>query len=94
MRTLDPSLSVPFCENETIHQFYFTDVFPEADNRTKYYQRQMLEQHKELSVELLPEILFQTYIYRLANKKVVKAATQPSSISSKECTSREPWIPI
>ena len=31
----------------------------------------MLEQHKELTVEKLPKILFQTYINRLINKKVM-----------------------
>ena len=36
---------------------------------TKYYQRQMLEQHKELTPEELPEVLF--YIYRLVNKKLM-----------------------
>ena len=56
-----------------MQQFYFTNIFREADNGTKYYWRQMLEQHKELTVEQLPEILFQTYIYRLVNKKVTFA---------------------
>ena len=37
---------------------------------TKYYQRQMLEQHKELTPEELPEVMFKTYIYRLINKKL------------------------
>ena len=37
---------------------------------TKYYQRQMLGWHKELTPEELPEVLFQTYIYRLVNKKL------------------------
>ena len=30
----------------------------------------MLEQHKELTPEEWPEVLFQTYIYRLINKKL------------------------
>ena len=37
---------------------------------TKYYQRQMLGWHKELTPKELPEVLFQTYIYRLVNKKL------------------------
>ena len=37
---------------------------------TKYYQRQMLEQQNELTLEELPDVLVQTYIYRLINKKL------------------------
>ena len=69
-RTLDLSLTAPFTENKTMQQFNFTNIFREADNGTKYYQGQMLKQHKELTAEKLPEILLQTYIYRLVNKKV------------------------
>ena len=68
---MDPSLTAPFCDNETMQSYYFTNIFSEADNTTKYYRRQMLDQHKDLTVEKLPEILHQTYEYRLINKKVV-----------------------
>ena len=33
-------------------------------------ERQMHERHKEHTPEELPEVLFQTYIYRLINKKL------------------------
>ena len=69
-RTRDPTLTAPFTDNETLQNFYFTNIFREADNGTKYYRRQMFEQHKELTPEELPEVLFQTYIYRLVNKKL------------------------
>ena len=69
MRTLDPSLTAPFTDNEILQQYYFTNIFREADNGTKYYRTQMLEQHTEITVEKLPEILYQTYVYRLINKK-------------------------
>ena len=72
-RTQEPSLTAPFTDNETLQRFYFTNIFREADNGTKYYRRQILEQHMELTAEKLPEILFQTYIYRLVNKKVTFA---------------------
>ena len=35
----------------------------------KYYRRQMLEQQKDLTPEELSDVLVQTYIYRLINKK-------------------------
>ena len=62
-RTLDPSLTAPFCDNETMQQFYFTNIFRKADNRTKYHRCKILRQHKEITVEKLPR-------YRLVNKKV------------------------
>ena len=69
-RTLVPGLAAPFTDNETLQSFYFTNIFREADNGTKYYRRQILNQHEELSQEKLPEILFQTYIYRCVNKVI------------------------
>ena len=68
-RTLEPSLTAPFTDNETLQSYYFTNIFREADNGTKYYRSQMLEQHEEFTAEKLPDIIFQTYIYRLVNKK-------------------------
>ena len=68
-RTLEPSLTVPFTDNKALQSFYFTIIFREADNGTKYYLSQMLEQHMKFIAEKLPYILFQTYIYRLVNKK-------------------------
>ena len=35
---------MPFTDNETLQNFYFTNIFREADNETKYYHSQMLEQ--------------------------------------------------
>ena len=68
---MDPSLTAPFCDNETMQSFYFTNSFREADTGTKYYRRKMLEQHKKIIVEKLAGILFlRTYEYRLINKKV------------------------
>ena len=48
---MDPSLTVPFFDNKTMQSYYFTNIFREADNGTKYHRRQMLDQHKELNVE-------------------------------------------
>ena len=70
-RTLEPSLTTPFIDNETMQQFSFTNIFCEADKGTKYYQRQILSQHKKLIAEKLPRILIQTCVYRLINKKVM-----------------------
>ena len=70
-------MTKPFLENETMQQYYFTNIFREADNETKYYRRQMLNQHRELTAEKLPEILFQTYVYRLINKKVTFERSGP-----------------
>ena len=68
-RTLEPSLTAPFTDNETLQNFYFTTIFREADNETKYYRSQMLEQHEKFTADKLLDILLQTYIYRLVNKK-------------------------
>ena len=68
-RTLEPSLTAPFTDNETLQSFYFTNIFREADNGTKYYRSQMLEQHEKFTADKLLDILLQTYIYRLVNKK-------------------------
>ena len=68
-RDLEPSLTAAFTDNEALHSYYFTIIFREADNGTKYYLSQMLEQHMKFIAEKLPYILFQTYIYRLVNKK-------------------------
>ena len=44
----------PFTDNKTLQYFYFTNILPRTDNRTKYYWEQMLEQHKKLTPEELP----------------------------------------
>ena len=44
----------PFTDNKTLQYFYFTNILPRTDNRTKYYLEQMLEQHKKLTPEELP----------------------------------------
>ena len=67
-RTLEPSLTAPFTDNKTLQNFYFTNIFREVDNGTKYYRSQMLEQHEKFTADKLPDILLQTYIYRLVNK--------------------------
>ena len=68
-RTLESSLTAPFTHNEALQSFYFIIIFGEADNGTKYYHSQIMEQCVKFIAEKLPDILFQTYIYRLINKK-------------------------
>ena len=68
-RTLDPCLAAPFTDNRTLNTFYFTNIFREADNGTKYYRRQMWDQYEEISPEIIPDILYQTYLYRCVNKR-------------------------
>ena len=47
-------IPAPFTDNKTLQYFYFTNILPRTDNRTKYYWEQMLEQHKKLTPEELP----------------------------------------
>ena len=60
-RTLEPSLTAHFTDNKTLQNFYFTNIFREVDNGTKYYRSQMLEQHEKFTADKLPDILLQTY---------------------------------
>ena len=52
---------MPFTDNETLQNFYFTNIFQEADNGTTFYHSQMLEQQEKFTVDKLPDILLQTY---------------------------------
>ena len=47
------ALTAPFTNNETLQNFYFTNTFQEVYNGTTYYWSQMLEQHKELSPDIV-----------------------------------------
>ena len=63
-RTLELSLTVPFTDNQTLQNFYFTNIFREMDNGTKYYRSRMLEKHEKFTAYKLLDILLQTYIYQ------------------------------
>ena len=41
-RTKDPTLTTPFTDNETLQNFYFTNIFQEANNGATDYRRQTL----------------------------------------------------
>ena len=59
----------PFTENKVLTEFFFTNIYREADPGTKYFRRQMLEQHPEIGPDQLATILCQTVLYRVVNKR-------------------------
>ena len=66
-RNCQMSWSRPTSIGLSIKSLHFKDL---AVFGTKYYWRQMLEWHKELTLEELSEVMFLTYIYRFVNKKL------------------------
>ena len=68
-RTQNPSYTNQDTKNDILRTYFFTNIYREADTGTKFYRKQMLSQHQDIGSDQLPDIVFQTVVYRLINKK-------------------------
>jgi len=69
-RTQNPSYTNQDTKNDILRTYFFTNIYREADTGTKFYRQQMLLQYQEIGCNELPNIVFQTVVYRLINKKL------------------------
>ena len=69
-RTQNPSYTNQDTKNDILRTYFFTNIYREADTGTKFYRKQMLSQHQDIGSDQLPDIVFQTVVYRLINKKL------------------------
>ena len=68
-RIKNPEAREPFTSNTILRELSFTNINREVDSGTRFLRQQMFQQHHDLTVEVLPQILFQVITYRHINKR-------------------------